>query len=276
MKKFLLRMAEYNCMESSINKLSQMNASIPRLIIGNKIIGEGNPVFFIAEIGQNHQGDVNIAKKLIDAAKESGADCVKLQKTDLNEKFTKQILDREYNSPNSWGRTYGEHKQYLEFSEDQFLELQQYAKCKDILFTASAMDLKSLDFLLNIDVPFVKIGSGDSNNIELIMKAAQSEVPIIISTGMLTFESVKKLDLIFRKYNKNNYALLHCVSAYPTPLEDVNLKVIELYRGCFPDIIIGYSGHELGIDVSIAATVMGAQVSNNHGIKLLNVDTQKS
>lgn len=146
-------------------------------------IGDGEKCFIIAEIGQNHQGNLDIAKRLIEAAKLSGADCVKFQKTCLSEKYNKSFLAKLYNSEHSWGKTYGEHKEHLEFTEEQFLELQAYAKQVGILFTASAMDSTSLKFLIRLNVPFVKIGSGDAKNIFLIKEAAASRKPLIISTG---------------------------------------------------------------------------------------------
>lgn len=232
--------------------------------INNKVVGDKYPVFFIAEIGQNHQGDISIAKKLIDEAKKSGADCVKFQKTDINEKFTKSVLDSPYEGSNSWGNTYGQHKQHLEFSNEEFLELQKYAISKDILFTASAMDIESFRFLKSINVPFIKIGSGDANNIQLLREATKYSGPLVISTGMQAFELVKEIYDFMKHNGKRNFALMHCISSYPTPLEDINLRVIELYKRRFPDIVIGYSGHEIGIEVSIAATVLGAQIIERH------------
>ncbi|XP_018579241.1 sialic acid synthase isoform X2 [Anoplophora glabripennis] len=182
--------------------------------------------FIIAEIGQNHQGDINTAKKLIEVAKNCGADCVKFQKTDLEEKFNARALERPYVSPNSFGETYGEHKAFLEFSETEFIILQKYANELDIIFAASAMDAHSLKFLAEINVPFIKIGSGDANNYLLIEKAAKTDIPLIISTGMQTIEAVRKIYKIVSKYHKN-FALLHCVSAYPTPYEDINLQIVE-------------------------------------------------
>lgn len=174
-----------------------------KIIFGNGIaVGENHKCFVVAEIGQNHQGDINIAKKLIKTAKvgtfiisltvafysniliqECGADCVKFQKTYLKAKFNRRALDRSYTNSNSWGKTYGEHKAYLEFSKEQFLELQRYSKELGILFTASAMDSESLTFLCNISVPFVKIGSGDSNNLPMIKQACLKNIPLVISTG---------------------------------------------------------------------------------------------
>ncbi|KAK9509374.1 hypothetical protein O3M35_006705 [Rhynocoris fuscipes] len=228
-----------------------------------KVIGENEPCFIIAEIGQNHQGDIDIAKKLIASAKECGADCVKFQKSCLKEKFTKQTLNTPYISEHSWGRTYGEHKKYLEFSESQYIELMQYAEDIGILFTASAMDSVSLEFLASRDVPFIKIGSGDGDNLMLIENAASTKIPLVISTGMQAMINVKKVYKTVKKYH-SEFALLHCVSSYPTPPEDANLKVITKYKEEFPDIVIGYSGHELNYNLTIAAVVLGAKIVERH------------
>ncbi|KAJ8984650.1 hypothetical protein NQ317_009878 [Molorchus minor] len=192
-----------------------------------------------------------------------GVDCVKFQKTCLEEKFNRTALNRLYDSPNSFGKTYGEHKSFLEFSEDQFKDLQKYAEKLEIFFTASAMDMKSLDFLADINVPFIKIGSGDANNFLLIEKAAKNGIPLVISTGMQTFDTVQQIYNTVSNYHKK-FAILHCVSAYPTPFEDVNLNVINSYKKEFSDIPIGYSGHELGIHISIAAVTLGCKIIERH------------
>lgn len=228
--------------------------------IGNHKIGDQS-VFIIAEIGQNHQGDIEIAKQMIIRAKEAGADCVKFQKSCLNEKFTKNALNRSYDGYNSWGKTYGNHKEYLEFDIEQYKILQAFSIEQNILFTASAMDIQSVQDLNDLNVPFIKIGSGDANNILLLEKAATICTPLIISTGMQDEVMVKRIVEIMQANNKTNYCLLHCVSAYPTPPQHVNLRMLEMYRNIFPNICLGYSGHEQGIAISTAAVVLGAKVN---------------
>ncbi|XP_075971309.1 N-acetylneuraminic acid synthase [Anticarsia gemmatalis] len=225
-------------------------------------VGGNNPCFIIAEVGQNHQGDIEIAKKLIKAAKDAGANCVKFQKTCLKEKFTKKYLDKPYNNPNSWGQTYGDHKRHLEFSESQYRELFKYAHEIGILCTASAMDMVSFDFLVNMKVPFIKIGSGDSNNLLFLKYAASKKIPLIISTGMVDKTAVKTIyDIISAQHMQ--FCLLHCISAYPVPFEDCNLTVIKDYKNTF-DVPIGYSGQELGTAVALAAVALGAKVLEKH------------
>ncbi|XP_011561047.2 sialic acid synthase [Plutella xylostella] len=225
-------------------------------------IGGSHPCFIIAEVGQNHQGDIEVAKKLIKAAKEAGASCVKFQKTCLNEKFTKKYLERPYDSSNSWGKTYGEHKRHLEFSDTQYRELFKYAQEVGILVTASAMDMVSFDALLNLKVPFIKIGSGDSNNLLFLKYAASKKIPLVVSTGMVDKQAVKTIYDIISAVHKN-FCLLHCVSAYPVPYEDCNLTVLQDYKNTF-DVPVGYSGQEIGTAVALGAVALGAKVIEKH------------
>ncbi|KAK7791725.1 hypothetical protein R5R35_009374 [Gryllus longicercus] len=227
------------------------------------VINKNNPCFVIAEIGQNHQGDIQIAKQLIDASKAAGANCVKFQKSCLTEKFNVAALNRPYTGQHSWGKTYGEHKKYLEFSTEDFKELQSYARNIGIIFSASAMDCVSVDVLHDMDVPFLKIGSGDTNNFPLLEYAATKNRPMVISTGMQDLETVRAVYTLMKKMNAN-FSLLHCISSYPVPVEQINLEVINLYKSEFPDIQIGYSGHELGTMVSVAAVAMGARIVERH------------
>lgn len=230
--------------------------------IANKTVG-CERTFIIAEIGQNHQGDIDVAKKMIATAKSIGADCVKFQKSCLKEKFTATALKRSYDGEHSWGQTYGEHKKYLEFTIDQYKVLQRFASELDILFTASAMDIQSLEDLQNLNVPVIKIGSGDANNIPLLTKAALCSTPLIISTGMQSEEMVQRIVEIMQSTGKENYCLLHCVSSYPTEPKDVCLGMLDYYRKKFPGKCIGYSGHEQGIAISVAAVLLGAKVVYN-------------
>ncbi|CAG2165475.1 unnamed protein product [Oppiella nova] len=231
---------------------------------GTGRVGAGEECLVVAECGQNHNGDVNIAMKMISESKHTiHANCVKFQKSDLKSKFNVKALRRPYDSINSWGPTYGEHKRFLELTDEQFLYLKDYAKNEDILFTASAMDSKSLEFLAQIDVPFIKIGSGDVDNYPMLEKAAKYDKPLFVSTGMHDLEVVKTVYNLITPINKR-LCLLHCVSAYPTPFEDINLQVITDYKNLFPSAVIGYSGHELGTEVSVGAVALGAKVLERH------------
>ncbi|XP_034662679.1 sialic acid synthase [Drosophila subobscura] len=221
-------------------------------------------VYIIAEIGQNHQGCLEEAKKMILKAKEAGCHCVKFQKSNLPAKFTRSALARDYVSENAWGKTYGEHKEYLEFSKEQYQELQAYSQELNLDFTASAMDELSLDFLADLKVPFIKIGSGDANNFPLLKKASGLGLPLVISTGMQTLQTVDKIVSIMEDAGKSDYALMHCVSAYPTPPKDCNLRLISMLKQRFPNVVIGYSGHELGVAITQAAVLLGARIVERH------------
>uniref|UniRef100_A0A8W7MT69 AFP-like domain-containing protein n=1 Tax=Anopheles arabiensis TaxID=7173 RepID=A0A8W7MT69_ANOAR len=224
---------------------------------------ESSRTFVVAEIGQNHQGSLSTAKQMIKAAKECGADCVKFQRSNLAEKFTVSALARPYTGPNSWGRTYGEHKAWLEFSSNEYRELQRFATDHDIVFTASAMDAASFRELEEqLRVPFIKIGSGDADNVPLLRYAANHTIPLIISTGMLDWDQVCSIYTQFR--HREDVALLHCVSSYPTPPGDIMLRMIPLLRAHFPELTIGYSGHELGIQHSVASVALGAKIVERH------------
>uniref|UniRef100_T1IIV7 N-acetylneuraminate-9-phosphate synthase n=1 Tax=Strigamia maritima TaxID=126957 RepID=T1IIV7_STRMM len=226
-------------------------------------IGGYHGCFIIAEIGQNHQGDVEIAKEMTKKAKECGADCVKFQKSNLQQKFNLAALQRPYKSQHSFGVTYGEHKKKLELSEEDYIELKTYAEEIGIVFAASGMDETSVDFLDNLNVPFFKVGSGDTNNFPYLIHSAQKQKPLIISSGMQTMNTMKQVYSLIKPINKN-ICFLQCTSCYPTLPADVHLRIIQTYQKEFPDIPIGYSGHETGISISLAAVALGAKVLERH------------
>ncbi|XP_061843838.2 N-acetylneuraminate-9-phosphate synthase-like [Nerophis lumbriciformis] len=228
-----------------------------------RMIGGNHPCFIIAEIGQNHQGDIEIAKKMIKMAKDCGADCAKFQKSELQYKFNKRALERPYTSIHSWGATYGEHKRHLEFSHEQFRELQKYAKEVGIVFTASGQDEMTVEFLDELNVPFFKVASLDVSNFLYLEKIAKKGRPMVVSSGMQSMETMRRVYKTVKAHNQN-FALLQCTSAYPLDPENVNLRVIKEYMKEFPDIPIGYSGHESGISISVAAVALGAKVIERH------------
>lgn len=226
-------------------------------------VGGQHPCFIIAEIGQNHQGDLEVAKRMIRTAKECGADCAKFQKSELEFKFNRKALERPYTSKHSWGKTYGEHKRHLEFSHAQYRELQRFAQEVGIFFTASGMDEMAVEFLHELNVPFFKVGSGDTNNFPYLEKTARKGRPMVISSGMQSMDTMKQVYQIVKPLNPN-FCFLQCTSAYPLQPEDANLRVISEYQKLFPDIPIGYSGHETGIAISVAAVALGAKVLERH------------
>lgn len=238
----------------------------PLELVPGRYIGEGQPCFIIAEIGQNHQGDVDLAKSLILRAKECGADCVKFQKSSLKDKFNRHALARPYTGPNAWADTYGAHKEHLEFSREEFQELQNYAREVGIPLTASAMDIPTVELLDELGVPFIKVGSGDVHNLPLLRRAAATGRPLVVSSGMSDIEWVSRVyeELSAAQDPPTPLVILQCTSAYPTPPEHVHLRVLDTYAQVFPHAHIGYSGHELGIHVTVAAVARGARVVERH------------
>jgi sialic acid synthase SpsE len=233
-----------------------------KIRIGNKDVGEGCPCFIIAEIGINHQGDVDIAKRLIDISSLFGADAVKFQKRKISRILTKEGLNAPYNNPNSFGKTYGEHKYALELSEEDYKELKKYTDSKNLIFLASAWDEESADFLEGMNIEAYKIASADLTNLPLLEHIAKKNKPMIISTGMSDMQDIKEAVEHVKKWN-NDIALLQCTSTYPCEFEEVNLNVIEKLKKNF-QCPVGFSGHEKGISVSSAAVALGACIIEKH------------
>ena len=222
-----------------------------------------NLPFVIAEIGHNHQGSLDTAKKMIKAAKECGANAVKLQKRSNKDLFTKEMFNSIYNSENSYGKTYGEHREFLEFNESQYLELKKYSDELGIVFFATPFDLPSVEFLEKIDTPCYKIASADVFNLPLQEKLAETGKPIILSTGACELDDIKKAHDIITKKNPNLY-ILHCTASYPAQLADMNLNCIKTLIKTFPNNIIGLSDHENGIDAASIAYMLGARIFEKH------------
>lgn len=236
---------------------------MPQIQLGRKTVGDGHPVYVIAEIGINHQGEVEIAKKLIDEAAHSGADAVKFQKRKISRILTKEGLDKPYDNPNSFGATYGEHKKALELSESDYAELMAYAAALNVDFCASGWDEDSVDFLDELGVPFFKMASADLTNTPLLIHTAQKGKPMILSTGMADMDMVRQALKEVRQYNAQ-VAVLQCTSTYPSHFEEIHLNVLKTFQQEFPEAVIGYSGHELGIAISEAAVVLGAKIIERH------------
>ncbi len=229
----------------------------------NTLIGDNNPTFIIAEIGINHQGDVNIAKELIKKAKDAGANAVKFQKRSISRILTKEGLNMPYENPNSFGKTYGEHKIALELTEDDYIELFKFSNNLDVMFSASGWDEESIDFLDKLGVSFFKMASADLTNFPLLEHTAKKNKPMILSTGMADMEIVKKAYNLIYKINKN-IAVLQCTSTYPAKFKEIHLNVIQTYKNEFPNAVIGYSGHELGIAIPTVSVALGARIIERH------------
>ncbi|MDB2652628.1 N-acetylneuraminate synthase family protein [Candidatus Pelagibacter bacterium] len=219
-----------------------------------------NNIYLIAEIGINHNGDIEIAKKLIDNAKDSNFDAVKFQKRTLDKVYSKEALDAKRESP--WGTTNREQKQGLEFSEDEYKIIDEYCKLKNIDWFASAWDLESLEFLSKFNLKFNKIASAMITDKNFLSGVAKEKKHTFISTGMSTLEDIKNAINIFKDYNCP-FELMHCVSTYPMRPEDANLLTISALKKMF-GCNVGYSGHENGVSVSLAASMLGISSLERH------------
>ncbi len=231
------------------------------LTIGQYKISDDSDAFVIAEIGHNHQGNVELCEKMFQAAARAGANAVKLQKRNNKSLYTEEFYDSPYLSENSFGKTYGEHRDYLEFDKSEYVHLKQVANELGLIFFATAFDLSSADFLFEIGVPVVKIASGDLKSAPLISHISKSGIPMIISTGGSTLAEIQRA---MEDVDPSNVALLQCTAAYPAEPSDMNLKVIEQYRNQFPKTTIGLSSHDRGIAFPVVAFALGARVIEKH------------
>lgn len=221
---------------------------------------EREHVFIVAEIGINHNGDLDIAKKLIDWAVLAGCDAVKFQKRTVDKVYTKEYLDSYRESP--WGMTQRAQKEGLEFGKIEYDEIDKYCKEKGIDWFASAWDIESQLFLKQYNLKYNKIASAMLINDEILHEVASEGKYTFIATGMSTYEEIDYAVDIFRKYNCP-FELMHCNSTYPMPKEDANLRLIPVLReryGCK----VGYSGHESGRIVSTSAIALGATSLERH------------
>jgi len=216
--------------------------------------------FIIAEVGINHNGDMDIAKKLIDGAVHAGCDAVKFQKRTLEAVYSKEDLDRPRESP--WGTTNRQQKEGLEFNKKDYDEIGLYCKERGIEWFASAWDVESQIFLRQYDLKYNKVASAMLTHRELVEAIAQEGRYTFISTGMSTIEQIEKAVDIFRSYNCP-FEVMHCNSTYPMKPESANLKTIETLRSIF-GCEVGYSGHETGLAVSMAAVALGASSIERH------------
>jgi len=217
-------------------------------------------IFTIAEIGINHNGDINLAKRLIDEAKEAGFDSVKFQKRNIELVYSPEELDKPRESP--FGTTNRDQKNGLEFNTEQYDEIDQYCKNVGIEWFASAWDLESQEFLRKYNLKYNKVASTMLRVYPLLEKIAEEKRYTFISTGMSNLKEIEKAVNIFEKH-RCPYELMHCNSSYPTNNDEANLSVIKILRDRF-DCKVGYSGHERGIQVSLAAVALGATSIERH------------
>ena len=228
--------------------------------IGNRLVGDGHPVFVVAEIGINHNGDLFIAKQLIDAAARAGADAVKFQKRTPEVCTPPDQQQQMRETP--WGYiNYLEYRYKVEFNEAQYIEIDRYCRARGIAWMVSVWDEPSVDFMEGFDTPAYKIPSALLTNLSLIRRARATGKPLILSSGMSTMdEIVKGVEVAGEK----DLVLMHCTSTYPCKPEELNLKMVETLRREFPNVPIGYSGHEVGLVPSTTAVALGACMVERH------------
>ena len=224
-------------------------------------IGKEYPCYIIAEIGVNHNGKLSLAKKLIDASIESGVNAVKFQKRDLKSLYRKESLE----NPNSESQGFEillAELQEVELTKNGYMEIIDYCKKKKITFLCTPWDMPSVDFLEELDIVAYKISSGDMTNFPLIKYVSKTRKPMIISTGMSKIEEIEKM-VSFVKEQNIPFVILHANSTYPSPIESLDLNLIPEFRKKF-DLLVGFSGHEIGIIGSITAANMGAVIIERH------------
>lgn len=234
------------------------------LYIAGRRIGDGAPPFMVAEIGNNHGGDLETALRMIQMAADCGADAVKLQKRDMRywREADPSSWSKPYDSEHSYGRTYGEHRAYLEFDWGDYRACKDYTEDRGLVFFATAFDLPSLDFLDKLGVPAIKVASGSVTNYRLLEAIAATGIPAIISTGGCTIEDV---DAAVRLFDGGvRPAVLHCVSLYPCEAKDMNLRAIGTLRDRYPEHVIGLSDHQSGIALAPVGYALGAAIIEKH------------
>ena len=234
-----------------------------RLTIDGVEIADDRPCYVIAEVGHNHQGDVELAKRLIDAAKDCGVHAVKLQKRSNRTLYTREFYEQPYDNELSFGRTYGEHREALELDKEEYGELLRHAREVGVTLFATAFDFESANELAELDVPAFKFASGDLKNTPLQRHVAAFGKPLLLSTGGGTMEDVERAVATILPLNPQ-LCVLQCTAAYPANVDDLNLNVIGTLRERFPELVIGLSDHQNGIAMAVVAYMLGARVVEKH------------
>ena len=233
------------------------------LVIDGRRIADDTDCFVIAEIGHNHQGSVERARELFVLAKQCGVDAVKLQKRDNRRLFTRALYDSPYDNENSFGPTYGAHREALELDRGAYVELQGVARDLGLVFFATAFDETSADALDELDVPAYKIASGDLTNTPLLRRVASFGKPLVLSTGGASLDDVDRaVDAVSAVGAP--LCLLQCTAAYPASVEELNLGVITTLRERYPELVVGLSDHQDGIAMAPVAYMLGARVIEKH------------
>lgn len=233
-----------------------------------------NSTYVIGEIGQNHNGSVDLAKLLVEVASRkvhddlfdvwmNPMDAVKLTKRDLNYELSASQMARLYDNPNSFGKTYGEHREFLELTDEEHFEVYKYAKEKGLDFVETLCAPSCLSILKYFEPDRLKVASRDLTNLPLLESLAETKIPMILSTGMSGKKELDEALEVITKHN-NDISILHCVSEYPTNYSNVNLRTITFLQKNYPNHTIGYSDHTIGIATPIAAVGMGARIIEKH------------
>ena len=231
------------------------------LVIDGRRIADDTPCYVVAELGNTHNGSLDIAKQLIDACAKAGVDAVKFQKKTIEQLYTLALLSKPYDSEVSFGATYGKHKQALELNADEITICAEEASAGDVSCFATGFDEHAIDDLMRVGVPCLKIHSGGLTDPPLLRHAARQGVPLILSTGAATCDDIDKaLDVI----GNVPHAILHCTASYPVASDELNLRVILTLRERYPETVIGFSSHATGIWPSLVAYAFGARIIEHH------------
>ncbi|HSD13560.1 MAG TPA: N-acetylneuraminate synthase family protein, partial [Flavobacterium sp.] len=231
-------------------------------------------VYIIGEIGQNHNGSVDIAKLIVELVSRpvfegdfglnlKPMNAVKLTKRDLKEELTDSQMNRAYDSPHSFGKTYGEHREYLELTDEEHFEVFKYAKSKGLDFVETLCSIGCLSLLKLFQPDCLKIASRDLTNLPLLAAMAETKIPIILSTGMAGKKELDEAIAVITKYH-SQLSILHCVSQYPTHPDNLNLKTITYLQKNYGEYTIGFSDHTIGISAPVVAVGMGAKIIEKH------------
>jgi sialic acid synthase len=236
---------------------------VPELYVNGRRIADDEPAYVIAEIGHNHQGELEKAKALVHAARECGVEAVKFQKRDNRRLFTRAFYESPYDNENSFGATYGEHREALELEKSDWFELSRYSREQGVAFVAAAFDEPSADFLAELGVDAFKFASGDLLNVPFLRHVAAFGKPVFLSTGGGTIDDIDRAVEAVLSLNVQ-LCVLHCTASYPADIEDLNLSVISTLRERYPELVIGLSDHHNGIAMAPVAYMLGARAFEKH------------